>query len=183
MAEMAGGRESKRSEGISTAPVEIDARIVRRARNVRRGGVALLSAFILLGAFTILGVRSRGVLASGGGYELQVLYPAVTRPGLAVRWIVTVRRAGGFDGPVTISTTSRYFNLFDFNNTDPLPTETTTDGRSSTWTFSPPPGDTLEVTMDARMEPARQSGSPATTSVLVGGRPVVSVTYRTRVLP
>jgi hypothetical protein len=97
--------------------------------------------------------------------------------------MVVVRHPGGFAEPVDIATTSAYFNLFDFNNLDPTPSGLTTDATRSIWTFDPPPGDVLRVTMDARLEPARQSGNAATTSVMMGGVPVVSVSYHTVVMP
>ena len=121
--------------------------------------------------------------ASGAGYELTVSYPSVTRPGLAIRWMVVVRHPGGFDKPIHIATTSSYFNLFDFNNLDPTPSAAITDEQRSIWTFDPPPGDVLRVTMDGRLEPARQSGNAATTSVLQDGVPIVSVSYHTTVMP
>jgi hypothetical protein len=53
----------------------------------------------------------------------------------------------------------------------------------SIWTFDPPPGEVLRITMDARLEPARQHGSEATTALLVSGVTAVSVSYQTRVMP
>jgi len=38
-----------------------------------------------------------------------------------------------------------------------------------TWTFDVPSGERKRITMDARLEPARQHGSKATTSVLIDG--------------
>ena len=50
------------------------------------------------------GVRTATVSASSGGYELTVEYPRVARAGLDALWRVTVRREGGFDGPITLTT-------------------------------------------------------------------------------
>jgi hypothetical protein len=173
----------ERAEGVPTAPSDVRIGLVRRARTARRVLLALLAALVLAGSAGLLGARTSTASASGSGYELSVSYPAVTRPGLAIRWMVVVRHPGGFAKPVDIATTSAYFNLFDFNNLDPTPSSLTTDASRSIWTFDPPPGDILRVTMDARLEPARQSGNAATTSVMVGGVPVVSVSYDTAVMP
>jgi hypothetical protein len=172
-----------RAEGIGTAPVEVGMDRLRRARTGRRAILTILGAFVLLGAATVFGARTNTVSGSGGGFDLTVEYPAVTRPGLAIRWITTVRRPGGFDEPVDIGVTSRYLDLFDFNNLDPLPSATKTSGAMTVWTFDPPTGDTLVVAFDGRVEPAQQWGKPATVSVLSEGVPVVSVHYDTKVMP
>jgi hypothetical protein len=173
----------ERAEGIATAPAEVEISRLHRARTGRRAMLIVLWAFVLLGAATVLGARSHTVAASGGGVDLAVTYPAVTRPGLAMRWIMRVHRTGGFDRPIDIAVTSRYLDLFDFNNLDPLPTETTIDGPMSIWTFDPPVGDTLVVAMDGRVEPAQQYGKANTVAVLDQGVELVSVHYSTRVMP
>jgi hypothetical protein len=156
---------------------------VRRSRLGRRILLSLLAIFVLLGASSLLGSHTSTREASGGGYSLKLVYPAVTRPGLAVRWILFVQRRGGFTGPIDVATTSTYFNLFDFNNLDPLPSKSTTSEDLSIWEFDPPVGDTLRITFDGRLEPARQHGSVATTSILQNDLPVVSIRYQTRVMP
>jgi hypothetical protein len=173
----------KRSEDIPTAPPETSVSMVRRSRNLRRIVLALVAVLVLVGATGFLGARTEAVSASGGGYRLTVFYPAVTRPGLAIRWIAVVEKSGGFADPLQVATTSTYFNLFDFNNLDPTPAELTTTGGLSIWTFDPPPGEVIRITMDARLEPARQHGGKATTSVMIGDVTEVSVSYQTRVMP
>lgn len=180
---MQGSNEQERAEGVATSPSDVGVGRVRRSRTERRILLALLVALILAGAAGLLGARTSTASAAGSGYELSVSYPRITRPGLAIRWMVVVRHPGGFSKPIDIATTSAYFNLFDFNNLDPTPSGLTTEATRSIWTFDPPPGDVLRVTMDARLEPARQSGNAATTSVMVGGLPVVSVSYHTVVMP
>jgi hypothetical protein len=167
----------------STDPGPVTLRALRRSRLGRRALLTILAAFVLLGASSLLGVHTSTRQASGGGYDLKLVYPAVTRPGLAVRWILFIHRGGGFSGPVQVATTSTYFNLFDFNNLDPVPSKQTTSADQSIWEFDPPAGETLRITFDGRLEPARQHGSVATTSVLQDDLPVVSVRYQTRVMP
>jgi hypothetical protein len=173
----------RRSEDIPTAPPETSLSTLRRSRAVRRLLLAGLTAFVLVGATSFLGAHTNVQRGSGGGYEVTLAYPRVSRPGLAIRWILTIRHPGGFDGPVRVGTTSRYFDLFDFNNLDPTPGSATTHGELTVWEFDPPVGETLVVTLDGRIEPAQQSGRSAVTSVLNGDVPVVTLSYETRVMP
>jgi hypothetical protein len=173
----------KRWEDLGTAPWETGPKDIHRSRNLRRVLLVILALFVLAGAIGLLGARTTSVSGAADGYHLTVFYPSITRPGLAIRWVAIVEKDGGFDGPFQLATTSTYFNLFDFNNLDPTPAELTTTGVASIWTFDPPTGQSMRITMDARLEPARQHGSQATTSLMVGGVSVVSVHYQTRVMP
>ena len=168
----------------STIPSQPPLERARRARTGRRIFIGLLCAFLLAGVLGLLGVRTSTVAATGGGWDLEVRYARITRPGLAVPWSVTIRRAGGFDGPVTVSTTGAYFDLFDENAFEPEPESVTTDGERVIWEFTPPDrGDTMEISLDTRTGPNVQWGKRGETSVLVGGEPVVTVSYRTLVMP
>ena len=155
----------------------------RRHRIERRVGLGVVLVVLALGAANLLGVRAATISASGGGFELIVTHASVSRPGLATPWTVRVRSPGGFDGPVVLATTSRYLELFDENGLDPDPRTATATGELTIWEFEPPPGEELTVTFDGRLEPAFHTGRSATTSVLVDGEPVVTVSYRTVVMP
>lgn len=168
---------------VPTTPEETDLARARRARTVRRIFLTLLAAFIALGAAGRLGVRSATVTAKGGGYELTVTYGQVTRPGLPTPWSFMVRRPGGFDAPVTVATTSKYLDLFDENGFDPQPSSSTATEKYLIWEFDPPPGDTLAVSLDARLEPGAQWGRSGETAVLEDGKPVVTARYHTWVMP
>jgi len=168
---------------VATAPTDNDILRVRRARTIRRGFMALVAVFLLLGLSGTLGVRTRTTTVRGGGYELTVTYGQVSRPGLPTGWSFEVHRPGGFDGPVTVATTSEYLDMFDENGFDPSPAKATATAEDVIWEFDPPPGDTLSVSLDARIEPAVQWGRPGETSVLEDGRPVVTAGYKTWVLP
>ena len=169
---------------LSTVPDETPLQRLVRARILRRLFMAAVALAVVLGLVGVFGVRTGTVAASSGGYELEVAYPAVGRPGLSVPWSVTVRRAGGFDGPIVLATSAAYFDLFDENSLDPDPAKSTSDGEWLMWEFDPPQtGDTFEVSLDTRMGPNEHWGKRGETAVLVDGTPVVSVSYRTRVLP
>lgn len=157
---------------------------VRRARRVRRVMLAVFGAFLLLGATGLLGVRTGRVAASGGGYQLEVEYPRVTRAGHAVPLAVEVRKPGGFgDDPVVIAMRAGYFSLFDENSVLPGPSAETADGQNVIWEFDPPPGDVLRVRFDTRTGPNRQTSEGGTAAVLVDDEPVVQVSFTTWVMP
>jgi hypothetical protein len=154
-----------------------------RARFVRRCFLVILVAFIVLGVTGFFGVRTRTAQGSGGGYTVEVEYPQVTRPGLDSPWTATVRRPGGFAGPVTIAVTSEYFDMFDENGLDPDPAKASQDGEFTIWTFEPPSGDTLTVAFDALLSPAQQWGRGGVVQVREGDVPVVEVPFHTWVSP
>lgn len=150
----------------------------------RRIVLALLFAILLAGIAGAFGVRTREATAIANGYELTVTYAAVTRPGLATPWSVDVRRPGGFlEGPITIAASGEYLDMFDENGLDPQPSASTADPEFVVWEFDPPMGDTLSVSFDARLEPAKQWGRSGTVKVLDGETELVEVSFRTWVMP
>src|SRR5687768_4456584 len=122
-------------------------------------------------------------MSAGGGFELTVEYASVTRPGLATPWAVEVRRPGGFDDPVVIAVSSEYLDMFDENGLDPDPSKATAYPGFVEWEFDPPATDTLSVSFDARLEPARQWGRTGTVKVIDNERPVTQVEFHTWVMP
>ena len=156
----------------------------RRGRLVRRVLLVVFAAILLLGAIGVFGVREATVRASGGGYDLTVTYPRVTRPGHAVPLAIEVRKAGGFgETPVTVRMTTGYFALFDENGVQPAPSKETATATDLVWEFDPPPGDVLRVYFDTRTGPNRQRGTTGTVAVLDGDTSVVEVRIRTTVMP
>lgn len=145
-------------------------------------GLAVIDALGLVDAY---GVDTEHVSATGSGYELDVRYGTVSRPALATPFEITVRRPGGFDGPVTLAVALDYLAMWDENGVDPDPAAATTDENYVYWEFDPPPaGDTLVVSYDARIEPAVQSGTSGEVAIVSDdGAHVVSVQFHTRVLP
>jgi hypothetical protein len=165
-------------DGVATDKKE------RRAAWGRRGFLSLLLVFVLLGIFGLLGMKDGTVSASGGGYQLQLQYPRIARAGLDVPWQLTITHPGGFDGPVTLETTSAYFDIFESQGITPEPSKETAGATWDRMTFDPPPGDTLVVSLDIYVQPASQQGRSGTARVLGSdGQPVASVSFRTRLLP
>jgi hypothetical protein len=172
---------------LSTAPEQRSESSLWRGRILRWVFALALTAFLVVGLLGGYGVRHRGVTGVGGGYELTVRFPTVTRPGLASVWAVEVRRTDGapLEGPITIATDAAYFELFDENGLDPDPATAMSDGERLIWEVEPADRATaVALDFDARIEPAVQlTRERGETSVLVDGEPVVTVTYTTNVLP
>jgi hypothetical protein len=181
------GAPGAAGQPLSTAPPRREVGELRRARALRWLFAAALVLFLLVGLLGGYGVRHGEVSATGGGYELTVRYPRVTRPGLASVWEVEVRRVDGrpLDGPVTISTGDAWFSIFDENGLDPDPASARSDGEHLVWEIEPVDGaSAVTVGYDARVEPGVQlTRRRGETSVLVDGEPVVTVRYRAWVLP
>lgn len=148
----------------------------------------MLTALVVgAGATGLLGVRTVERTVSGGGYELTVRYAAVARGGLAAPWSLTVRHDGGFAEGETLHLRlgSDYFDLFDENGFDPDAESSTSDGQYLYQEYeTPPSGDTLELSFDARIGPAVQSGERGTAAVLdEDGKVLVEVAFRTWIVP
>jgi hypothetical protein len=156
-----------------------DTAAVRRARNLRRVLMVLLLAFLVAGFAGVFGVTEEVGSARDGGYVLEVTHPGTTRPGMSGQFEIEVTRDGGFDGPVSVATTA-YFDIFQQGDIDPQPSESTASDDVLVWTFDPPDGDTLAVSIDLSTETnAAFESRDARTSVLVDGSPVVGVDYGT----
>jgi hypothetical protein len=130
-----------------------------------------------------LGAHTSVASANGEGYTLTITYPSATRPGLPIRWEIQVQHPGGFSGPLRLATTFDYLHLFDISNLEPDASSSTATGDQVIYVFHPPPGDTFRVSMDGNTEPDVHELPAAATSLVVGGRTVVQVTYSTRVVP
>jgi hypothetical protein len=167
----------------STLPSEDGLRRARFDRRIEFGLTVCFALVVILALAGLLGVRSTSTSARlADGTEVELRFARITRPGLATPWGVTVHRPGGFDGPITVRSTSAYFDLFDENGLTPDAAASTQDGDMVIWEFDPPAGETFRLSFDARIEPGAQWGRDATTEVEVGGE-VATLTYRTWVLP
>ena len=150
----------------------------------RRLSIALLSLLLLAAGLGLLGVRSTTVQDSGGGWTLRLEHAAVARAGLDVPFTATVTHEGGFGDEVTLAVTGEYFDLYETQGFNPVPSETSRDGELFYLTFdAPPDGDTMVVTYDAYIQPAAQRGDDGTVSVIDQGLPVVSVDFETGLWP
>jgi hypothetical protein len=168
---------------LSTRPETPPIARLRRHRAMRRVGIAGVAALVAAGALNLLGVRTATSTAAEDGVALTVTFARITRSGLETPWTVEVRSPGGFAGPVTISTSARYFERFDFNQWYPEPSATVARGDLVELTFDPPDGDVLTVRFDGRASPTLGLVADGETAVSSEGLPDLSVSYRTVVMP
>jgi hypothetical protein len=165
-------------EQISQTP------LLRRRRRASDLVVVLIFALIAVALGNGFGVQSRTVEETAGGVTLTVEYAGRTRGGLATPFAITVTKPGGFDGAVTVAVAADYLAMFDENGLDPDPAGATADDDSVVWTFTPPDGDKLGISYDARIEPGVQWGQRGEVAVLDdSGEPTVAVTFQTWVFP
>jgi hypothetical protein len=170
--------------GIATLPAHRDPERARKARNIRRVGIAALTIFVLAGLVGFLGPRSSDVIASGGGYRLDVRYAQVTRSGLVAPLRIRVQHAGGFDGPITLAFSKDIFDRFDFQNWYPNPSAETAGPLRLVYEFDPPPGETFELTLDVRVGPTQPpSAHQYWVAVVSDGLDVARVSFRMVVMP
>lgn len=161
-------------ESTSTRPETVDLSAERRGRRARRVALAAFGLVVLLGAVGVLGVRTRTIHAGvADGLHADLTYAVVARPGLGVPFRLVVTQPGGFDRPIEVRTSLPFVEAFDENGFNPQPRESTTLGDELVWTFDPPPGSTLTVSFDARVEPGVQWRREGTTTVRVGDEQLV----------
>jgi hypothetical protein len=167
---------------LPTAPIDDGLAASRRSMWWRRAALAVLTLFVLAALTQQLGVRTDTVRASTGDLEVSVRYADRARGALAVPFSIDVVRQGGFAGPIEVRTRQSYLAIFDDNGFEPEPASVTTEDGEVIWTFDPPPGDTLAIVLDARIEPGIFGPERGTTTVTAGGESV-TVEYTTWVAP
>jgi hypothetical protein len=152
-----------------------------------RGRSILVAALLLIvtaGAAGLFGVRTTTNTATGGGYEVSVEYAWIARAGLDVPWTVTVHRAGGFTGPISLAVTGDYFDIYESQGLDPEPAAQSADAEFLYWTFDPPPaGEDFTIDFDAYIQPASQWGASGEVRLLEDATPVVTVPFTTALVP
>lgn len=170
----------------STLPEDPSSREYRREKWLRHSTIVFVVSVVVLGAFGVLGVKTTRAAAYDNGYSMEVTHAAVTRGGLATPFAIEVGTEDGSALPevVTLRITSDYLALFDDNGMEPTPVAAFNTGDSTSWDFEVPPGEsTLEVVLDARLEPAVQWGEAAIAELWIGGERIVTIEFRSWVLP
>lgn len=156
----------------------------RRARLVRRVILVVLVVFVGLGLTGMLGYREGTTSASGGGYELRVDYPQITRGGLPTRWAATITRSDGGALPaVSLRINAAHLDLFDHNVVLPTPSDTWQTPDWTTWDFDAAGETELTVLLDMRTQPNVRWRHPGRVQLLVEDAVVAEVDYHTTVLP
>ncbi|MFN2595421.1 MAG: hypothetical protein ABR579_11095 [Actinomycetota bacterium] len=156
---------------------------LRRMRALRRVGISVLTLIVLAAAVGVFGIRTGTATASQNGYSMRLDYPAVDRAGQPIHWALTLHHAGGFSAPIGVGITQSYLDLLDVNAINPQPSASRNVGDLVVWSFAPPQGDVLRVSMDAFVQLNAHLGADADVAVLQNGSRMVGVHYRTWVAP
>lgn len=149
----------------------------------RRLGIGILALVVAVDLAGGLGVHTVTRTATGAGYRLTLSYPGIARPGLDVRWRVTVEHPGGFGAPITLALTGDYLRIFETQGFHPEPSAETRDGTDLLMRFDPPPGDTFVLDYDAYIQPASERGADGRLALRVHGEPVAAVDFGTFLWP
>jgi hypothetical protein len=166
--------------GLDDALTEIEA---RRFRNIRRIGVLGLVALIVVTAAGLLGQKTNRVTATGAGYVLTVTYPSVVRPGLDVRFEVSVFNQRGFGKSLTLSFERHYFDIFDLNSLRADADSSRADASHVYYTWNSVPGTTFHFSLDMYAEYGEHLGADGATAIVASGKPVATARYHTRWVP
>lgn len=149
----------------------------------RRTGTVLLSLFVLAGALGLLGDQERTVAAEADGQRVEVRYAATARPGQDVPFEITVTDDEGLDPEVTVALRARYLNIYETQGWHPEPSEQSRDGEWLYLTFTTTGSGTLTVSYDAYIQPNRSVGEPGRLALVVDGRLVAPLEFRTVLFP
>ena len=155
----------------------------RRFRNLRRIGIAAIAAIVILASIGALGQKTHTVTATGGGYTLTVTYPSVVRPGLDVRFEISVSNPSGFGKSLTLGFKRHYFDIFDLNSGRPDADNSWSDAFTIFYSWNSLQGTSFHFSLDMYAEYGEHFGVDGATSVIVGTRPVTTATYHTRWVP
>jgi hypothetical protein len=156
----------------------------RRGRLGRRAGLGVMLLVPALSFLGIYGPSERTVVSTTDFHRLEMTYGSVVRSGQAVPMEIRITRTNGFAGPVTLVFEQEVFDHFDFQNWYPNPSSEVGEASRVTYEFDPPEGDTLGISLDARVAPT-QWGSRETYRLWlnVDGRPVLGTDYTVWVIP
>lgn len=171
-----------------------EGRVRIRHRRIASWLTSLMLAAVIGGALLdgadvvdVWGVDTATIEEVGpGGDRLRVRYATVTRPALASPFVIEVVRPGGFDEQdVELAVDLHYLELWDLNGIYPSPAEERSNGDRVVWTFDPPDGDTLKISVDARIEPGAQLVRREGHVSLLDddGAPIMTVRFTTSVRP
>lgn len=155
---MADRSVSEIIEGIQTLPYARTELASRRARSWRRVGIAAFWILLAAGLTGFLGVRTATTTATADGWTISVRAPQITRGALDAPVNITVSSDTGFSGKITLRVDRILFEHLDVNLIAPAPSAETGSPDAVEWTFDPPEGDTLTITIDTRMSPSEMPG-------------------------
>lgn len=150
----------------------------------RRVGFLVLLLVVLAGLFGFLGDRT-GVVEgpAADGHRLRLEYAATSRPGMGVPFTIQLTRPEGLDPEVTLALTGDYLELYDTHGWYPEPTDQTRDGEWVYLTFATEGQPEMVISYDAYIQPNAVRPRSGQLAVVVDGRPVDPLSFRTVLFP
>ena len=155
----------------------------RRGVLGRRIALSVLAVIVAVGASGWLGVHAQTVRSATGGYTLSLTYPRVARSGLDIPWELRLTHPGGFKGSIVVAVPSNFFDIIEYQDFHPAPSDETATGNFNYLTFSPPPGDVFTLALDTYIQPASQIGRSGNVVAFVNKLPVAHVHFSTLLIP
>lgn len=151
----------------------------------RRAGVGLLVLITAAAGVDLLGPRTGNASATGGGYELAVEFPQISRAGEPAPLVVDITSEDAFDDAVQVRFCGEFFEHLDFQAWYPSPSAEASEAGWIVYEFDPPPtGRAFRIALDARTAPGQLGGRDACeVSVLEHEEPVVTTTWSTWRMP
>ena len=168
----------------STLPYDDGLRAGRRDRFARRIALVIIAAVVAVGASGWLGVKSGTIhREAADGTTIDLVYPQVARPGLAVPWRLLIDAPQGFATGVRITLTSSYVASFDHNDLNPDPSSIERDDTAITYVFDEAPGTRFEMAFDMSVEPGVQWKRSSSVRITLGDDQISEFDLTTWVLP
>lgn len=152
---------------------------------LRTAGTALLVLVVAAAGLDLLGPRDGSTTASGGGYTLAVRYPLIARAGEPAPLDLRITTTGSFEKTVKLRLCNAWFDRHDFQAWYPTPSTETAQPGWIVYEFDPPSaGESLDISLDARVAPGHLGGrDTCDVAVLDGEQPAVSVGFTTWRVP
>ena len=151
---------------------------------IRRVVIAVVAVIVALGVVGLLGVRKGHLTQTTGSIEVDVTYPSVARPGLAIPFRLAVTGLDPSTGhTIEVELSTTYADSFDFNNLTPDPESIARTPTTLTYEFLVDDAAEFEMAFDTRVEPAVQSKRSADMTVRVDDQQVADFDFTTRIAP
>ena len=169
----------------TTSKLPVDGGIAksRRERQWRRGGTVALAVVLVFGLTGRLGVHTSTKRVMASEINTTLVYPDVTRPGLAVAWRLEVTGLGADVERLDVTLSADYLDSFDHNLVTPQPEKVSRTADVVTFQFNPAGAQSFEMSLDMRLEPGVQWRRKSETIVTLNGERLATFDYTTWVAP
>lgn len=143
-----------------------------------------MAVVLAIGLTDRLGVHtSTKHVSADSPISATLVYPDVTRPGLAVAWRLELTGLNGNAERLDVTLAAEYLDSFDHNLVTPQPEQVSRTADVVTFQFDPGDAQSFEMSLDMRLEPGVQWRRMSETIVTLDGERVATFEYTTWVAP